>query len=90
VERTRFQVLNGGEYEDDSRLGYCAVQSRISLLMSKTCLLPPVSGLFTQMMEAVNTSETSTHFYETTWRNIPEGCHLLRNNYMIRIGHMSF
>jgi hypothetical protein len=28
------------------------------------------------MMEAVRTSETSVNFYETTRRNIPEGCHL--------------
>jgi hypothetical protein len=28
------------------------------------------------MMEAVSTSETSVNFYETTQRNIPEGCHL--------------
>jgi hypothetical protein len=28
------------------------------------------------MMEGVNTSETSVNFYETTRRNIPEGCHL--------------
>jgi hypothetical protein len=28
------------------------------------------------MMEAVSTSETSVNFYETTRRNIPEGCHL--------------
>jgi hypothetical protein len=27
------------------------------------------------MMEAVRTSETSVNFYETTRRNIPEGCH---------------
>jgi hypothetical protein len=28
------------------------------------------------MMEAVNTSETSVNFYETTRRNIPEDSHL--------------
>jgi hypothetical protein len=28
------------------------------------------------MMEAVRTSETSVNFYETTWCNILEGCHL--------------
>jgi hypothetical protein len=28
------------------------------------------------MMEAVRTSETLVNFYETTRRNIPEGCHL--------------
>jgi hypothetical protein len=28
------------------------------------------------MMEAIRTSETSVKFYETTRRNIPEGCHL--------------
>jgi hypothetical protein len=27
-------------------------------------------------MEAVNTSETSVSFYETTWRNSPEDSHL--------------
>jgi hypothetical protein len=28
------------------------------------------------MMEAARTSETLAIFYQTTWRNIPEGCHL--------------
>jgi hypothetical protein len=28
------------------------------------------------MMEAAIISETSVNFYETTRRNIPEGCHL--------------
>jgi hypothetical protein len=28
------------------------------------------------MMEAVNTSETSINFYQTTWCNIPEDSHL--------------
>jgi hypothetical protein len=28
------------------------------------------------MMEAVRTSETSVHFYDTAMRYIPEGCHL--------------
>jgi hypothetical protein len=28
------------------------------------------------MMEAVRTSEMSVNFYETTRRNIPEGCNL--------------
>jgi hypothetical protein len=32
-----------------------------------------VEGL---MIEVVSTSETSIYFYETTRRNIPEGCHL--------------
>jgi hypothetical protein len=27
------------------------------------------------MMEAAHTSETLANFYETTWHNIPEGCH---------------
>jgi hypothetical protein len=30
------------------------------------------------IMEAVNTSETSANFYETTWRSIPEDSHLVR------------
>jgi uncharacterized paraquat-inducible protein A len=32
--------------------------------------------LVTLMMEAVNTSEISANFYETSQRNIPEDCHL--------------
>jgi hypothetical protein len=28
------------------------------------------------MMTAVSTSETLVNFYETSWCNIPEGCHL--------------
>jgi hypothetical protein len=27
-------------------------------------------------MEAVHTSETSVYYYETTWRFVPESCHL--------------
>jgi hypothetical protein len=27
-------------------------------------------------MKAVRTSETMVYFKETTWRHIPEGCHL--------------
>jgi hypothetical protein len=30
------------------------------------------------MMEAVSASETSVNLYDTTRRNIPEGCHLHR------------
>jgi hypothetical protein len=33
--------------------------------------------LIALMMEEVSTSETSVNFYETTRRNIPEGCRLL-------------
>jgi hypothetical protein len=35
-----------------------------------------VNFLITMMMEAVNTSETSVNFYQTTRRNIPEDGHL--------------
>jgi hypothetical protein len=35
--------------------------------------LVPVIAL---MMEAGSTFETSVNFYETTRRNVPEGCHL--------------
>jgi hypothetical protein len=34
------------------------------------------ASIFTLMMEAVNTSEMSVNLYETTQRNIPEGCDL--------------
>lgn len=33
------------------------------------------------MMEAVQTSETSVNFYETSQRNIPEDCHFLSRHY---------
>jgi hypothetical protein len=36
----------------------------------------PSSGLIALMMEAEGTSKTSINFYQTTRRNIPEGCHL--------------
>jgi hypothetical protein len=32
--------------------------------------------MITLMMDAVSSSETSVSFYQTTWRNIPEGSHL--------------
>jgi hypothetical protein len=38
--------------------------------------LPASSGLIALMIEAVNTSETSVNFYQTTRRNNPEDSHL--------------
>jgi hypothetical protein len=35
-----------------------------------------ISFIRALMMDAVSTSETSINFHETTWSNIPEGCHL--------------
>jgi hypothetical protein len=35
-----------------------------------------VVWLIDLMMEAARSSETSIYFFETTWRHIPEGCHL--------------
>jgi hypothetical protein len=32
-------------------------------------------AMVTLMVEAVRISETSVYFYETTWHNVPEGCH---------------
>jgi hypothetical protein len=46
------------------------------LVCASRCLLPPSSGFIALMMEAVNTSETSANFDQTTWRNIPEDSHL--------------
>jgi hypothetical protein len=45
---------------------------------SQMCFLSPSSGrsIIVLMMEAVYTSETSAHFYQTTWRNNPEDSHL--------------
>jgi hypothetical protein len=41
------------------------------------CSLVEVNRRFINlMMEAVRTSETLVHFYDTTQRHIPEGCHL--------------
>jgi hypothetical protein len=34
------------------------------------------ASIIRAMMEAVNTSETSVSFYQTTWRSIPEDSHL--------------
>jgi hypothetical protein len=39
-----------------------------------------VHSLIALMMETVSTSETSVNFDETTRRNIPEGCLLLKKN----------
>jgi hypothetical protein len=38
------------------------------------------------MMEAVNTSETSVNFYQTTRRNIPEDSHLCFT-YVVPVRH---
>jgi hypothetical protein len=35
-----------------------------------------MSTYITLLLEAVSTSETLVSYYETTWCNIPEGCHL--------------
>jgi hypothetical protein len=37
--------------------------------------------MITLMMEAVRTSETSVHLYESTRHNIPEGCELHFNEF---------
>jgi hypothetical protein len=34
-------------------------------------------GCFTVVMNAVSSSESSVNIFQTTWRNIPEGSHLL-------------
>jgi hypothetical protein len=36
------------------------------------------------MMEAVCTFETLAYFIETTWRSIPEGCHLFTSPFSPR------
>jgi 2-methylaconitate cis-trans-isomerase PrpF len=54
--------------EDDSLLGYFAVQSRRSLPIFQRCILPTLS-LIALMMVAVTASETSVIFNETIWRN---------------------
>jgi hypothetical protein len=38
-------------------------------------MIRAMSGFIALMLIAVRTSETSAYFYETTRRNIPEGCH---------------
>jgi hypothetical protein len=40
-------------------------------------------GEDTLMMEAVNISEMSVEFYQTTLRNIPEDCNLYSTSYKI-------
>jgi hypothetical protein len=37
------------------------------------------------MMVAVRTFETSVNLFETTWRSVPEGCHLNGHNTSIRM-----
>jgi hypothetical protein len=64
----------GGEYENDSFLGYCAVQSRRIWQLFQRWV--GAYWFIALMMEAERTSETSVNFCETIWRNIPEGCHL--------------
>jgi hypothetical protein len=64
------------KYEDDSLVEYNAVQSRRSRPTFQRFVLPPSSGRYTLMMEAVSTSETSISFNEVTRRYIPQGCHL--------------
>jgi hypothetical protein len=34
------------------------------------------SVIMAMMMKEGSTSKTPVNFYETTWRNVPEGCHL--------------
>jgi hypothetical protein len=45
----------------------------IALMMEAVCTSETE---ITLMMESVRTSEMLINFYKTTWRNIPEGCHL--------------
>jgi hypothetical protein len=62
---------HGGEYENDSFLGYGAVFSRGSRPTVQRCVLPTI----VRIVEAVRISETSVYFHESTRRHIPEGCH---------------
>jgi hypothetical protein len=39
-------------------------------------LTASITCAITLVMEAVRTSEAPIYFNETTWRYIPEGCHL--------------
>jgi hypothetical protein len=66
-------LLSDGDitFENDSLLGYCAVQSRRSSPTFQWCLLLPSSGLIALVMEAASTSETSLNIYESKRRNIP-------------------
>jgi len=59
------------KFEDDSLLGYCAVQYRKTYRRFWDAY-----WLIALLMEAVSTYETSANTYQTTRRNIPERqCH---------------
>jgi hypothetical protein len=72
---TVFSGSHGGEYEYERLLGYCAVKS-LGVDGISEVVTASVVRASALMMEAVRTSETSVYFYETTRRNIPEGCDL--------------
>jgi hypothetical protein len=69
---------------EDKTTGTHRTEGWLGLDMMKRKILP-LPGIFAVsvhfrlialMMEAVSTPETTINFYETTRRNIPEGCHL--------------
>lgn len=62
----------GGEYEDKSLLGLPLFR-----------IVEVKSAMIALMMEAVWPFETLVTFYETTWRNIPEGYRLLVNDFNV-------
>jgi hypothetical protein len=62
-ENNAFVRFHGSKYEDDSLLGYGTVQSHRSTVISLK-------------MKVVHTSEMTVYFYNTTQRNIQEGCNL--------------
>jgi hypothetical protein len=68
---------HGGEYEDDCLLGYCTVQSGISLPISEVFAASIIRALTHSPDDgAASTSKTSVNFYQTTRRNILEDSHL--------------
>jgi hypothetical protein len=44
--------------------------------MLTAIIIRAIRAIIALMMEAVSASEMLVNFYETTQRNIPEGCHL--------------
>jgi hypothetical protein len=63
---------------------YCP-QRHVPKHLQSVCYL-----LIALMVEAVRTSETSVNFYETTRRNIAEGCHLHHHSVFFLLCESSF
>jgi hypothetical protein len=76
----KFEILGSlGRYEDDSPMGYCAVQSPSSGQWVTRRSIPQEWVTYRPDDGGICIPETSANFYETTRRNVPEDSSSIEN-----------